>query len=103
MMKAQNVLGGLVVLAGVTLAAPAMAAPFCTPTTPGFQISFGVHVGGELTKEQEMRFHKMALTKRGVGPTRVETWNGFLRVWVRTSGNAEEMQFYNPGSYERVY
>jgi hypothetical protein len=91
-------LGFLAVLTGT-----AMAAPFCTGDSSGLHLSFGVSVGGPYTDAERDSFDMMHLRQQGVDVTRVERWNGCIRAFVRQPGGGEEMQFFQPNSYERVY
>lgn len=85
-------------------AAVATAAPFCTGASEdtSFRISSGFSIGGKLTDDQRNEFDMMRLRQMGVDATRVERWNGCIRAFVRKPTGGEEMQFFEPGTYERV-
>ena len=85
------------------LAAPAMAAPFCTGDSVHTGFSAGFSVGGVFTESEQNEFHLMHLRQMGVDATAVEQWNGCLRAFVRKPGGGEEMQFFEPDTYRRVY
>jgi len=81
----------------------ASAAPFCTgDDAPGFEVSTGFSFGGKFTETERNEFDMMHLRQMGVDVTRVERWNGCIRAFVRKPEGGEEMQFFEPGSYERV-
>jgi len=87
----------------VGLTVPAQAAPFCLGSPPGVHISFGVSVGGTFTESEINEFDLMRLRQKGVDATRVERWSGCIRAFVRKPGGGEEMQFFDPRTFERVY
>lgn len=81
----------------------AYAAPFCVHDSPGFEMSFGLSIGEKYSDDDRNEFDLMHLRQAGVDATRVERWNGCIRAFVRKPGGGEEMQFFQPGSYQRVY
>jgi hypothetical protein len=91
-------LGLLALTPAVTL-----AAPFCTDDAPGVHFSMGFSIGGKYTETERNDFDMMQLRQLGVDVTRVERWNGCIRAFVRKPTGGEEMQFFQPNSYERVY
>ena len=48
-------------------------------------------------------FNLMHLRRMGVDATRAEIWGGCIRAFVRRPGGGEEMQFFHPDTFERVY
>ncbi|NMA98351.1 MAG: hypothetical protein GX970_09635 [Phyllobacteriaceae bacterium] len=87
----------------VALTSAAQAANNCYAPRPGVHVSFGISIGGEFTEEERSRFDLMQLRQMGVDATRVEMWGGCIRAYVRKPGGGEEMQFFHPDSYERVF
>lgn len=86
---------------GLTLLATLPAhAVFCS-TGDGAVVEFGVHLGEEYTEAEENNFDLMELRRRGVDATAVERWSGCIRAYVRTA-TGEEMQFFDPDTFERV-
>jgi len=83
--------------------ASASAAPFCTDDRPGLHLKFGISVGEPYTETERNEFDLMHLRQAGIDATRVERWNGCIRAFVRKPGGGEEMQFFHPSTYERVY
>lgn len=79
----------------VLLTAPAVAAPMCSGS---FALS------REFNTETAINDYNLSvLRSRGVDATRAEIWSGCIRVWVRQSNGTEEMQFYEPLNFRRVY
>lgn len=94
----------LVILgASASLALPAAAVPFCTGGGPGLHFSFGASIGKRLSQNDVDEFDLMQLRRLGVDASSVERWNGCIRAFVRKPGGGEEMQFFDPNSYRRVY
>jgi hypothetical protein len=87
----------------LALSAPTLAAPFCTDDGPGLHISTGLSFGGKFTDEERNDFDQMNLRRMGIDVTRVERWNGCIRAFVTKPTGGEEMQFFHPRSYKRVY
>ena len=90
----------LIALALLGAAVPAQAA-FCTDDR-GVVVTFGVHLGEPYTEEELNEFDLMQLRREGVDATRVERWNGCIRAFVRKPEGGEEMQFFDPNTFERV-
>jgi hypothetical protein len=74
----------------------------CLANRPGVSISFGVTLGDKFSESDQNEFNLMRLRRMGVDATRAEMWGGCIRAFVRTPGG-EEMQFFHPQSFERVY
>lgn len=87
----------------LALTGTALAGPNCYVNTPGVHISFGVSVGSRFTSEDRDQFNLMRLRQRGVDATRAEMWDGCIRAFVRKPGGGEEMQFFHPDTFERVF
>ncbi|ODT65923.1 MAG: hypothetical protein ABS75_29700 [Pelagibacterium sp. SCN 63-23] len=87
----------------LALTAPALAGPNCYISAPGARISFGVSVGGIYTTEEKNQFNLMRLRQMGVDASSSEMWDGCIRAFVRKPGGGEEMQFFDPDTFERVY
>lgn len=85
------------------LALPALAVPFCTDDRPGVHFGFSVSAGGKLSESDLNDFDLMKLQQMGIKATAVERWNGCIRAFVRKPGGGEEMQFYDPNTFQRVY
>ncbi|MCW5722281.1 MAG: hypothetical protein KIS86_14160 [Devosia sp.] len=96
MMK-RLVAAGFVVLA---LPLPASAVPYCTGS--GVSFSFGFSVG-RFSESEVNEFNLMQLRRMGVDATAAEKWNGCIRAFVRKPGGGEEMQFFDPNTFQRVY
>ena len=77
----------------------------CLVSRPGVSISLGVTigVGEEFTESDKNEFNLMQLRRMGVDATAAEMWGGCIRAFVRKPGGGEEMQFFHPDSFERVY
>lgn len=74
----------------------------CLANRPGVSISFGVTLGDKFSESDQNDFNLMRLRRMGVDATRAEMWGGCIRAFVRTP-SGEEMQFFHPQSFERVY
>ncbi|MVT00411.1 hypothetical protein [Devosia marina] len=74
----------------------------CLANRPGVSISFGVTLGDKFSESDQNEFNLMRLRRMGVDATRAEMWGGCIRAFVRTP-SGEEMQFFHPQSFERVY
>ena len=57
----------------------------------------------KINEADRNEFDKTMLRERGVDAVRVERWGGCVRAYVRLPDGTQEMQFFNPGSYSRVY
>ncbi|PXA99183.1 hypothetical protein DMC47_04635 [Nostoc sp. 3335mG] len=84
---------------------PALAAPFCTGDDimpPG---GFGITIGEPYTDEERDNFDEMYLRQLGVNVQSdgIERWNGCIRAYVVRPDGTLEQQFFEPGSYRRVY
>jgi len=90
----------LVIGLALTGAAQAMAA--CYAQTPGAQYSFRFQIGN-FSEEDQNRFNLSQLRQMGVDATRAEMWGGCIRAFVRKPDGGEQMQFFHPDSFERVY
>ena len=93
---------GLAALALTLVATLPAYAVFCNATDNGVVVEFGFRIGEPYTEEERNQFDLMALQREGVDATRVERWNGCIRAFVRKPEGGEEMQFFDPDSYERV-
>lgn len=92
---------GLAALALTLFATLPAHALYCSGTNGGIVVQFGVHLGEEYTESELNTFDLMALRQQGVDATAVERWNGCIRAYVRTA-TGEEMQFFDPDTYQRV-
>lgn len=87
----------------LALTLPASAVPFCQGSgRPGVNFSFGFTIG-RFTQDDRNNFNLMELRRRGVDAASVEDWNGCIRAYVRRPGGGQEMQFFDPDTFERVY
>ena len=94
----------LVILgASASLTLPAAAVPFCHGGSSGLHFGFGMSFGERLSQRDIDEFDLMRLRQLGVDASSVERWNGCIRAFVRKPGGGEEMQFFDPNSYRRVY
>jgi hypothetical protein len=77
----------------------------CLTSKPGVSVSFGVTigVGGEFSESDQNEFNLMRLRQMGVDASRAEMWGGCIRAFVPKPGGGEEMQFFHPDTFERVY
>ena len=92
---------GLAALALTLVATMPAHALFCSATRSGLVVQFGVHLGEPYTESERNEFDLMVLRQRGVDAASVERWNGCIRAFVRT-GTGEQMQFFDPDTYERL-
>ncbi|MNL24204.1 hypothetical protein D3C87_1456280 [compost metagenome] len=60
-------------------------------------------VGEPYTESEQNDFNLMQLQRLGVNATRAEMWGGCIRAFVRKPGGGEEMQFFHPDTFERVF
>ncbi len=67
-----------------------------------FSAEFGFGFGRPMGEEERMEFYRQDLVRKGIRADRVEMWNGCLRAYVRKPGGGMEMQFFHPGTLERV-
>lgn len=78
----------------VLLAAPALAAPICSG-------SFALD--RERYSETDINeYNLMMLRSKGVDVTRAEIWSGCIRAYVRQPDGTEQMEFYEPLTFQRV-
>ncbi|RYE57168.1 MAG: hypothetical protein EOP20_07840 [Hyphomicrobiales bacterium] len=91
-------LGFVLLLTGAS-----QAAPFCVGASDGMQFSFSMSSDPNEDNDDRDMFDMMHLRQRGVDVTSVERWNGCIRAFVRKAEGGQEMQFFKPGSYIRVY
>jgi uncharacterized protein YpuA (DUF1002 family) len=91
------------VLALTMLATLPAAAVQCNSGGGGLKLSFGLALGEKLSEQERNEFDLMILKRMGVDATRVERWGGCLRAFVRKPSGGEEMQYFDPDTYERVY
>jgi hypothetical protein len=75
----------------------------CLVSKPGVSISFGFSVGEKFTESEKNSFNLMQLRRNGVDATGAEMWGGCIRAFVRKPGGGEEMQYFHPDTFERVY
>lgn len=92
---------GLTALAVTLVATLPAHALFCSGGNGGVVVQFGANLGEEFTESELNQFDLMALRQQGVDATAVERWNGCIRAFVRTP-TGEEMQFFDPDTYQRV-
>jgi len=99
-MMLRSIASALIVLAlcGTAQASTAQ----CLVPRPGVSISFGATLGESFSESDQNQFNLMRLRRMGVDATRAEMWGGCIRAYVRTP-SGEEMQFFHPQSFERVY
>jgi hypothetical protein len=88
----------------LTSAAHASSAQ-CLVSRPGLTVTFGVTigVGEEFSESDQNEFNLMRLRQMGVDASRAEMWGGCIRAFVPKPGGGEEMQFFHPDTFERVY
>jgi hypothetical protein len=88
----------------LTSAAQASSAQ-CLVSRPGVTVTFGVTigVGEEFSESDQNEFNLMRLRQMGVDASRAEMWGGCIRAFVPKPGGGEEMQFFHPDTFERVY
>jgi len=96
--KMKRLIIASLMLMGLTL--PAAAVPYCTGSGVSFSFGFAV---GEFSESEVNEFNLMRLRQIGVDATAAEKWNGCIRAFVRKPGGGEEMQFFDPDSFARVY
>lgn len=86
-------------------AAPAVAAvPFCQDMRSGLTVTWSFGNGPQRNQQAtQLDLDKIALRRLGVDVRRLELWNGCLRAFVRKPGGGEEMQFFDPNDYARIY
>lgn len=95
---------GIALMLTLALAGGAQASTVqCQVSRPGVSISFGVNIGGSFTESEKNEFNLMTLRRLGIDATSAEMWGGCIRAFVRKPGGGEEMQFFHPDSFERVY
>lgn len=75
----------------------------CLDRRPGVSFSFGIAIGDDFTESEKNDFNVMMLRRMGVDASSAEMWDGCIRAYVRKPGGGEEMQFFHPDTYERVY
>ena len=77
----------------------------CLVSRPGVSVTFGVTIGigGEFSESEQNEFNLMRLRQMGVDASRAEMWGGCIRAFVPKPGGGEEMQFFHPDTFERVY
>ena len=77
----------------------------CLVSRPGVSVTFGVTigVGEEFSESEQNEFNLMRLRQMGVDASRAEMWGGCIRAFVPKPGGGEEMQFFHPDTFERVY
>lgn len=75
----------------------------CLVSRPSVSFSFGVTVGEPYDESEQNDFNLMQLQRLGVNATRAEMWGGCIRAFVRKPGGGEEMQFFHPDTFERVF
>lgn len=93
---------GFAALALTVVATLPAHALFCNASGDGVVVQFGVQIGEPYTEQERNDFDMMALRQQGVDATRVERWNGCIRAFVRKPEGGEEMQFFDPDSYQRL-
>lgn len=86
----------------LALTLPASAVPFCQGSGAASNFSFGFTIG-RFTQDDKDKFNLMELRRRGVDAASVEEWNGCIRAYVRKPGGGEEMQFFDPDTFQQVY
>ncbi|OYW98491.1 MAG: hypothetical protein B7Z15_22075 [Rhizobiales bacterium 32-66-8] len=93
----------LFALALLAAAAAPVQAAFCNDDSGGVVVTFGFQIGEPYTEQERNDFDLMELRREGIDATRVERWNGCIRAFVRKPEGGEEMQFFDPKTFERVY
>jgi len=83
----------------------ALAVPYCTPHASGFSFKGGFGNSGlpKRDYDSENQTYAMELARRGYDTTRVETWNGCIRAWVRNGAGGEDMMFFDPNTFQQVH
>ena len=92
----------LALILAMTASAQASTAS-CLASRPGVSISMGFSIGKEFSETEINEFNLMRLQRMGVAATRAEMWGGCIRAFVRKPGGGEEMQFFHPDTFERVF
>lgn len=93
---------GIAALALTFVATLPAYALYCNDDRSGVVIGFGFQLGADYTETERNNFDLMELQRRGVDATAVERWSGCIRAYVRKPTGGEEMQFYDPNTFERV-
>lgn len=88
---------------GLMLTGAAQAAGSCYTTSAGSDLSWTGSIDGPFTPEERDTFDLMRLRQDGVDATKVERWAGCIRAYVRKADGGEEMQFFDPDTYQRVF
>jgi hypothetical protein len=92
-----------IALCALALMPAAQASQSCDVREPGAYWSFRIHIGEEWTKADINQFNLRQLKRTGVDATRAEMWGSCIRAYVRKPGGGEEMQYFHPDTFERVY
>ena len=82
-------------------ATPAFAL-FCQDDRGPVTITLGLQIGDDYDESERNDLDLMQLRQRGVDASSVERWNGCIRAFVRKPEGGEEMQYFEPHSFERV-
>ena len=99
-------IGSAIIVLTLALAGAAQASTVqCLVSRPGVSVTFGVTigVGEEFSESEQNEFNLMRLRQMGVDASRAEMWGGCITAFVRKPGGGEEMQFFHPDTFERVY
>jgi hypothetical protein len=76
------------------MATPTLAAPICSGT-------FGL--SREIYSEDDINEYNFnVLRSKGIPVTRSEIWGGCIRAFVKQPDGSEQMEFYEPTSFQRV-
>jgi hypothetical protein len=81
-------------LSALLVAAPAIAAPICSGS-----FAFDRNRVSETTINE---YNLNMLQQKGVDATRAEIWSGCIRAYVRQPDGTEQMEFYEPLTFQRV-
>jgi hypothetical protein len=99
----------LLILTGLVLGSLAAVTPayavFCTGpgASPPYAFDFPRHDHDTRDSQRQNEINLMRLRSIGVDATSVELWGGCLKAFVRNpDGRGEHMEFFMPGSLQRV-
>jgi hypothetical protein len=80
----------------------ALAVPFCTEHRSGLSVQIDSMGRPHRDYDAEFEAYRQQLQQMGVDATRVESWNGCLRAYVRNSTGGEDMRYFDPNTLEPV-
>jgi hypothetical protein len=81
----------------------ALAVPFCTEHRSGISVQIDINGRPHRNYDAEFEAYRQQLQQMGVDATRVESWNGCLRAFVRNSSGGQDMRYFDPNTLEPVY